>query len=86
MKRLLNLIIYKIKRDNSDKTTEMRFSDSDFAEQLSEVICIEYKWRRDELMELPVGVYMAVADLENDKILITNERLKKVGCFSQVYL
>ena len=55
----------------------MRLSDSDFAGQLSEVICIEYKWRRDELMELPVGVYMAVADLENDKILITNERLKK---------
>ena len=55
----------------------MRFSVSDFAGRLSEVICIEYKWRCEELMELPVGVYIAVADLENDKILITNERLKK---------
>ena len=40
-------------------------------------ITIGYECRKDELMELPVGNYKAVIDLKEDKVLVTNARMKK---------
>lgn len=40
-------------------------------------ITIGYECRKDELMGLPVGKYKAVIDLKEDKVLVTNARMKK---------
>lgn len=40
-------------------------------------ISVVYERRKDELMGLPVGKYKAVIDLKEDKILVTNARMKK---------
>ena len=40
-------------------------------------ITIGYECRKDKLMELPVGNYKAVIDLKEDKVLVTNARMKK---------
>lgn len=40
-------------------------------------ITIGYECRKDELMELPVDNYKAVIDLKEDKVLVTNARMKK---------
>jgi hypothetical protein len=40
-------------------------------------ITVGYECRKNELMGLPVGKYKAVIDLKEDKVLVTNERMKK---------
>ena len=54
----------------------MRLSDSNISKEFRVGdVCFEYKYRKDELMNLPIGEYDVVIDLNNDKILVTNRRL-----------
>ena len=57
----------------------MRLSETKLGEELDlteQKICITYECRKDELMNLPVGYYKVVLDLNDDNVLVTNCRLK----------
>lgn len=45
--------------------------------KMESTITVGYECRKNELMGLPVGKYKAVIDLKEDKVLVTNERMKK---------